>query len=34
MYCKMVFDHSEYAKEPPEDFSGFLYQGKRKAKES
>lgn len=32
MYCKMVFDHSEYAKEPPEDFSGFLYQanGKRK----
>ena len=26
MYCKMVFDHSEYAKEPPEDFSGFLYQ--------
>ncbi len=20
MYCKMVFDHSEYAKEPPEDF--------------
>ena len=25
MYCKMVFDHSEYAKEPPEDFSGFLY---------
>ena len=30
--CKMVFDHSEYAKEPPEDFSGFLYQanGKRK----
>ena len=32
MYCKMVFDHSEYAKEPPEDFSGFLYQanGERK----
>ena len=32
MYCKMVFDHSEYAKESPEDFSGFLYQanGKRK----
>ena len=32
MYCKMVFDHSEYAKEAPEDFSGFLYQanGKRK----
>ena len=32
MYCKMVFDHSEYTKEPPEDFSGFLYQenGKRK----
>ena len=32
MYCKMVFDHSEYAKEPPEDCSGFLYQanGKRK----
>ena len=32
MYCKMVFDHSEYANEPPEDFSGFLYQanGKRK----
>ena len=32
MYCKMIFDHSEYAKEPPEDFSGFLYQanGKRK----
>ena len=32
MYCKMVFDHSEYAKDPPEDFSGFLYQanGKRK----
>ena len=32
MYCKMVFDHREYAKEPPEDFSGFLYQanGKRK----
>ena len=32
MYCKMVFDHSEYAKEPPEDFSRFLYQanGKRK----
>ena len=32
MYCKMVFVHSEYAKEPPEDFSGFLYQanGKRK----
>ena len=32
MYCKMVFEHSEYAKEAPEDFSGFLYQanGKRK----
>ena len=32
MYCKIVFDHSEYAKEPPADFSGFLYQanGKRK----
>ena len=32
MYCKMVFDHSVYAKESTEDFSGFLYQanGKRK----
>ena len=30
MYCKMVFDHSEYAKEPPEDFSGFLYQANGK----
>ena len=32
MYCKMVFDHSEYAKEPPEDFSGFLYQANGKGK--
>ena len=32
MYCKMVFDHSEYAKEPPEDFSGFLYQANGKLK--
>lgn len=34
MYCKMVFDHSEYAKEPPEGFFGIPLSGKRKAKES
>lgn len=32
IYCHIVFAHSEYAKEEPEDFATFLYQanGKRK----
>lgn len=32
LYCGLVFAHSEFAEEAPEDFAGFLYQasGKRK----
>ncbi len=32
LYCSLVFAHSEFAEEAPEDFAGFLYQanGKRK----
>lgn len=32
LYCRLVFDHSEFAGETPEDFASFLYQanGKRK----
>lgn len=32
LYCGLVFDHSEFAGEAPDDFAGFLYQasGKRK----